>query len=236
MAQDSAPGRPAMPTLAGHAERRLREMIFSGELAPGVRISAAEAAEQFGISAVPVREALYALASRGLVEAIPRRGFRVPPADPEDFQDTYQLRILLDPYAVRLAVPRMTPAALSEMDRALEALAVTIRSGDIDSYDTDHRAFHFAISDYSGSRWLTTFQQMLFENSLRYQRLSAGLRGSAEQRIREHQAIADACHRGDADGAAEVVRRHLEHTSSVVYEALSADSQTEADGQAREAG
>lgn len=218
------PERPSrknpVMTLAGHAEKVLRDMIFSGELEPGQRIYADEEAEKLGMSLIPVREALRTLASRGLVESIPQRGFRVRPADRDDFAETYQLRLILDPFAAQLAVPRMTAETLEDMDRALEALARTIRSGDATDYDTDHRAFHFAIYNECGSRWLIDIQSMLWENSLRYQHLSAGLRGGPEERIAEHRAIADACHLGDADLVAQLVHQHLEHTRSVVYDAL----------------
>lgn len=226
-----SPARPSrgsrVLTLAGHAEHVLREMIFSGELQPGVRIYADETADKLGMSPIPVREALRSLASRGLVEAIPQRGFRVRPADRDDFQETYQLRLLLDPYAAKLAVPRMGEASLAAMDRAFEALAETIRTDDVDDYDTDHRAFHFSIYNHCGSRWLIDIQLMLWENSQRYQRLSIGIRGTAEQRIEEHRAIAQACRLGDADGVASLVHQHLEHTRSVVVEVLSAEGDKE---------
>lgn len=226
MAQERPSTRSKVLTLAGHAEHVLREMIFSGELQPGDRIYADEAADKLGMSPIPVREALRTLASRGLVEAIPQRGFRVRPADRHDFSETYELRMMLDPHAARIAVPRMTAAALDEMDRTLASLADTIRSGDVDSYDTDHRAFHFSIYNQSGSRWLIDIQLMLWENSQRYQRLSTGIRGSAEQRIDEHRAIADAVRLGDADGAAHLVHQHLEHTRSAVYQALTAEGES----------
>ena len=122
----------------------------------------------------------------------------------------------------RVLEPYVKPGVtLAELDRALGALSRTIESGDTTSYDTDHRDFHFAIYHQSGSRWLIDVQSMLWENSLRYQRLSTGLRGGADQRIAEHRAIADACHLGDADLVADLVFQHLEHTRTVVMDALS---------------
>ncbi|MFC4242170.1 GntR family transcriptional regulator [Gryllotalpicola reticulitermitis] len=229
MAGDGTPHRSKILTLTGHAEHMLRELIFSGELRPGVRIYADEMADRLGMSAIPVREALRTLASRGLVEAIPQRGFRVRPADREDFQQTYEMRQLLDPYAARLAVPRMDGAAMDAMGRALEKLSGTILAGDVDSYDADHHAFHFSIYNQCGNRWLIDVQQMLWENSQRYQRISTGIRGSAEDRVAEHRAIADACRLGDADAVSALVYKHLEHTRSVVYEALGAEGEKEED-------
>jgi DNA-binding GntR family transcriptional regulator len=225
MPQNQTPARSKVLTLAGHAEQVLREMIFSGELAPGVRISTDEAADKLGMSPIPVREALRSLASRGLVEAIARRGFRVRAADRDDFAETYQLRMLLDPFATKLAVPRMDADAIAAMDHALDDLERTILSNDVDSYDADHRAFHFSIYNHSGSRWLLDVQAMLWENSQRYQRLSAGVRGTPEDRVAEHRAIAEACRRGDTEETARLVHQHLDFTQAVVVTVLDAPSQ-----------
>jgi DNA-binding GntR family transcriptional regulator len=205
-------------TLAGHAEQVLREMIFSGELKAGDRVYPESAAEKLGMSPIPVREALRSLASRGLVDAVARRGFRVRPADRNDFAETYDLRLLLDPHAAGLAVPRMDDVGRLERS-TLE--------GDVDSYDDDHRAFHFAIYRHSGSRWLQDIMAMLWENSQRYQRLSTGLRGTPEQRVAEHRAIAAACRAGDAELAQRLVYEHLDHTRVVVFAALDQQQQEE---------
>jgi GntR family transcriptional regulator, carbon starvation induced regulator len=222
MPQSQKPGRAPVRTLAGHAEQVLREMIFSGDLAPGVRISAEEVAENLGMSPIPVREALRSLASRGLVEAIAHRGFQVRPADRADFAETYQLRMLLDPFAAKLAVPRMNAEAITELDRALDRFERTIRTEDHASYDADHRAFHFAIYNHCGSRWLLDFEEMLWENSQRYQRISTVIRGTPEDRVAEHRAIAQACRSGDAEAAMRLIHQHLERTRTVVFQTLDA--------------
>lgn len=224
MPQNPRDVRAGRPTLAGQAEQVIREMIFSGELVPGARISSDEAAEKLGMSPIPVREALRSLAARGLVDAIARRGFRVRPADRADFAETYQLRMILDPLAANLAVPRMDADAIAAMDDAFGVLERTVLEGDAGSYDADHRAFHFAIYDHCGSRWLLTIQSMLWENSERYQRLSH-IRGTPEDRVAEHRAIAEACRRGDAEEAGRLVHRHLDRTRVVVFAALDAQEQ-----------
>lgn len=218
-------GRPAILshlTLVEHAEGVLGDMIFSGELLPGTRISLDEAAKQLGMSAIPVREALRGLAARGLVEAVARRGFRVRAADSADFADTYDLRLRLDPYAVSRAVPRLSPAAIGRVYGSLAELERTIMSGNDRSYYRDHRQFHFSIYEHCGSRWLLEIISMLWDNSLRYQRLSAGPRGPAEGRVAEHRALAEACALRDADSAAQLIAQHLERTRALVMPLLDA--------------
>src|SRR5439155_16569058 len=130
-------------TLADHAEAMLRQRIFSGSLPPGSRIHLDEEARRLGMSPIPLREALRGLASKGLVDATSRRGYRVSAATREDLDDTYRLRVMLDAMAVRLAVPELGAAAHAEIDSTLAALAQSIRSGNASTYYPRHHAFHF---------------------------------------------------------------------------------------------
>src|SRR5690242_4657103 len=85
------------PTLVERAAEGLRAEILDGTLAPGDRVHLADAAERLGMSMVPVREALRSLASEGLVYAVPQRGYRVSELSLDDLEDTYRLRVELDP-------------------------------------------------------------------------------------------------------------------------------------------
>lgn len=190
----------------------LRERILSGALPPGSRIRLEAEADRLGMSLIPLREALRSLASQGLVDALSRRGYRVSSVSKKDLDDTYQMRLVLDALAVRLAVPRFTAEASREVDVALADLSAAIRSEDTSDYRVAHRRFHFSIFEQCDSRWLLRFIEVLWENSRRYQQLSAGPRGTPEQRIQEHQAIARACQSGDAQRAEELTLRHLKRT------------------------
>src|SRR5579884_3120669 len=197
MTGNSGNSRTKLPTLVEHAARAFREMIFSGELKPGERIYPDSAAERLGMSSIPVR-----------------------PADRQDLLETYELRLLLDPYAASLAVPRMDEVAVAHMNQALQQLEQTLRSGDMQVYDRDHRAFHFSIYEHCGSTWLLRFMGMLWENSQRYQRMSAAFRGTTADRVAEHRAIAEACQAGDARETVRLVRRHLSRTREIVLREL----------------
>jgi GntR family carbon starvation induced transcriptional regulator len=199
------------------AVSRLREEILGGELRAGERVHIADAAKRLGISMVPVREALRSLAADGLVHAIPQRGYRVSPVSAEDLEETYRLRLLLDPMATELAVPRMTDADRDELRDALAELQRAHDERDCDLYEAAHRRFHSAVRRPCGSAWLLRFVEVLRDNSLRYQRLPAGRQEDCFQHgVDEHRRIADACLRGDAAAAARLMRDHLQ----VVLEAV----------------
>jgi len=94
----------------------LRDAILSGALAPGARLRQEELADVFGTSRIPVREALRALEYEGLVASEPHRGFTVTALDADDVEEVYDLRILLEGHAVRLAIPLLTDADLEELE------------------------------------------------------------------------------------------------------------------------
>lgn len=203
-------------TLVDLATAALREEILSGELRPGERVHLAGAAERLGMSMVPVREALRSLASEGLVIAVPQRGYRVSPISADDLADLYRVRLVLDPMATELAVPRLTDADRAELESAMAALEQAYARGDRDAHRIAHRRFHFAIYSACGSAWLLRFLELMWDASYRYQRLSARRRGSLADRAAEHRRILAACLAGDAPGAAALMREHLALTLTAV--------------------
>lgn len=203
-------------TLSAAAASVLREEILTGRLAPGAHIPLTETAERLEMSVIPVREALQTLTSQGLVEQRPHRGYRVQAANLADLEDTYRLRLVLDPMAVGLAVPRLDVADLEQLEGSLTWLTQAQQRDDWEAHRRHHRAFHFGIYANAGSPWLTRFLQMLWDGSERYQRLSTKHRGTLPERVREHQLILEAC---SARDPAEASRRMYEHLSTT-YESV----------------
>jgi DNA-binding GntR family transcriptional regulator len=216
--------RPA--SLAEEAARVLRGEILGGELAPGARVHLLDAAERLGMSIVPIREALRSLSSEGLVVALPQRGYRVSELNPADFDDTYRLRLVLDPMAVELAVPLLDGSRVALIRDAFAALERAYRENDRAGHAVAHRRFHFAIYEATSSPWLLRFLAVLWENSVRYQRISgeAGRRGPIEDRIEEHRRVLDACAAGDAAAAAQAMHDHLAQTVRSVHAAIESES------------
>jgi GntR family transcriptional regulator of vanillate catabolism len=99
---------------------RIREMIFSGELSSGERITEAVLALRLGVSRTPVRNALPSLAADGLLEAVGRRGFAIKDFSDAEAQNALELRALLEGQAARLIVPKgVTAALLADLDLCL---------------------------------------------------------------------------------------------------------------------
>lgn len=94
----------------------VREAILSGVLPPGSRLRQEDLADRFGTSRIPVREALRVLEYEGLVTSEPHRGFTVTALDADDVEEVYDLRILLEGHAVKMAMPLLTDEDLEDLE------------------------------------------------------------------------------------------------------------------------
>jgi DNA-binding GntR family transcriptional regulator len=108
----------------------VRQAILSGVLGPGARLRQEELADIFGTSRIPVREALRALEYEGLVTSVPHRGFTVTALDADDVEEVYDLRILLESEAVRLALPLLTDEDLDELEKLFRVMQDASRPDD----------------------------------------------------------------------------------------------------------
>ena len=193
---------------------------MEGRLPAKSRINIDEVAQMLDMSPIPIREALRALASEGLVVASPHRGYRVRAATLDDLHDTYSLREVLDSMAARLAVPRLTQEDLDRIAEEVERLGESYRQSDWGAFQVHHRRVHFGIYDRCGAPWLLRFVNLLWNNSDRYRLVGSPYRGTPAGRYQEHVEILDACRARDADLAARLMRAHLHRTHEVAASAL----------------
>lgn len=115
----------------------VRELVISGDIGAGSRLSEVALAERLGISRTPLRAALARLAEEGLVEAIPSGGYAVRSFAREDVVDAIELRGVLEGTALRLAAERgVAPKAMSELNQLLDAIDETL-VGEIEDMDFD---------------------------------------------------------------------------------------------------
>ncbi|MEW6638606.1 MAG: GntR family transcriptional regulator, partial [Actinomycetota bacterium] len=141
------------------AYRRIRDLVLSGELAPGARLGQVELAERFGISRTPVREALRRLAGEGLVDQISNRGFRVADLGLDAVLRRLEVRALLEPGIARLAAERRSKRDVERLKAAISREEVA-RSG-IAAHDAS-RDFHVALARAAGNEELVRVLETLW--------------------------------------------------------------------------
>lgn len=207
-----------METLLRTIERRtvheavaeaLRKAIYLGELPGGTRLNQDEIAAKFGVSRIPVREALRQLEAEGLVQIIPHRGAVVSTLSPEELRELYEIRITLESLAVRRAIPNVTMDVVQELERLLAELE---RTEDPLTWLDLNREFHNALYAPSGLKRLCHLIDTLRRNTERYLRIYVGPLGRIPLAQREHRKILEAYRERDADTAVAALQEHLSNT------------------------
>jgi GntR family transcriptional regulator, vanillate catabolism transcriptional regulator len=164
-------GRISNQSLADQARELIRQAIFEGRIKPDERLTIERIAAEFGISRTPVREALKALESDGIVRLHPHRGAIVQRFDKDEILDRYAIRALLEGHAGELACRAGDPDLAADLERNCDRLAEVIAASqpdDLEAYrklTTLNSEFHDRILDASGSattlRLLETLQMPL---------------------------------------------------------------------------
>jgi DNA-binding GntR family transcriptional regulator len=199
-------------TKSDYAYRQVRDRILSGELQPGAVIQQRDLASRIGISTTPLREALRRLKSEGLVELDAHRDARISPLRAEEARDLLELRKSLDPLAAGLAAQRRTNADIQAI-RAAHAVLEPLPTHPAIGQLVAHRDFHAAIYRASHNDLLIESLEGLWDKADRYRRLALQTdRGQTarDQKAKEHQLLVDLIATGDSDGAANVMRAHID--------------------------
>lgn len=213
--EDSPPIQSlARGALRADITRALLTQIFNGRLPAGSRLVVQRLAARFGVSSTPIREALVALEAAGMVRFLHNRGVVVRPFGPDQLREICQVRRILETEAVRSACGRIEPEVLEGFRRQTLAL----KDSDSQS-DWSHRALdldlaiHQAIIRACGNVRLTE-EIRRYDALVRTMGEVVGNRLEVQQRgLGEHLAILDRLLAEDADGAAAMMARHINHTA-----------------------
>ena len=188
----------------------LRADILRGKFKSGQALKQDEIAAQFGISKIPVREALVQLKAEGLVTFYPNRGAFVSELSAAEADEIYVMRIALETAALARAIPNLTVAHLTHAEEILNAID---QEENIAKWGELNWEFHATLySPASLPRLLDTIKT-LHTNIARY--LVLYLAGMAYQKKsqKEHRAILAACRHGETEKAVTYLEGHLRGAS-----------------------
>jgi DNA-binding GntR family transcriptional regulator len=187
----------------------IRAAIMDGRLEPGRRLKEEELARELGISRTPVREALLFLQAEGLVESTPNRGATVRAYAPEEIEDMYELRALLEGHAARRAAARISEEDVERLHESNRRFARLRSAGDVRDLIQENLVFHNTILDAAGSDRLSQLVRKVIELPLVYK---AYFWYSPEQRLisdHYHQQLAHALAERDAERAELIMKEHV---------------------------
>ena len=204
MLRDESAGRADVAEEAATAEEAttatLRRAILLGVLAPGDRLRQEVLAAELGVSRIPLRDAFRRLEAEGLITIDGRRGARVASLTADDVAELYELRRMLEPHCIRLAIRNLT-------DDGAAALLATAERMDVHlGHDVPHglRGFYAELYGWSDRRRMVAIILQLRHELHRYHALK-DVPLSPDIHLRIQECIRDR----DADRAARDMRQHL---------------------------
>jgi DNA-binding GntR family transcriptional regulator len=221
MAERSLSRPPSRQTARDVVADYLRKEILKGHLAPGERLAVAELAEVLGVSQTPVREALQQLTGDALVEMSAFRGAHVARLSPDEFEETFLMRVPLEALAAELGAERIDEAGIAEMERALAAMAAASERPDIEDFLRNDREFHRAHFLASGRESLWNRIINMRYSAERYSRLGFQLPGiGMAETVRTHGRVLDAVRDHDGARARRELLADLDASFKPIYDEL----------------
>jgi DNA-binding GntR family transcriptional regulator len=218
------------PKLGEEVTRILREEILTGQLAPRQRLVLEEIAQQLGVSSMPVREALAVLESEGLVDALPRRGFRVATILRQDIADVFEVHAHLSGILAHRAAQVFTDEDVSTLlgiQREIEAVATG--HGESAVVTSRVEELNFAFHRHITERAEGTRLRWFLRASLRFvpPRYYLTIPGWISATLEDHPHIIDALEARDSERARQVMSDHILRGGALVLEQMPADSVVE---------
>ena len=188
---------------------RLREQIFSHELAPGSWLDEQSLAIAFGISRTPMREAIKVLASEGLVTTKMNKGAYVTEVDRRDLEQIFTVLSLLEGQAAKETAIKATEAQLTQLDNLHHRLEKAAADRDTDQFFEINVKFHDLIQEIAGNKWMNGVIEDL-RKVLKLQRRDSLTRsGRLLSSLVEHREILQAILKRDPLAAELAMRKHL---------------------------
>jgi len=190
----------------------LRQRVVGGQYKPGTQLKEEPLARELGLSRTPVRTALRRLVEEGLATADAGQGIHVAEWSEWDIEETFQLRMLLEPYAASLAAERGNEEMLSILRESNESMAAAIKNGGASSIGKIQAAnsiFHRTILEYSASPRLRSMLETIIDMPIIVRSFYLCTRAELEQSLHHHQDLLLAINARDGELARQVMQLHL---------------------------
>jgi len=197
------------PTRASAAADELRRRILEGEYPAGMPLRQAVLAEELGISRIPFREALILLEAEGLVQMEAHKGAVVAGFSPEEVEELFEFRALLEPALLEKSAPHLTEADYEKLDAILTEYSDELRTQNPGRWGALNTELHTVLYRRARSpRILATVDQLLTSTD-RFARMQIAYTDGRERAEREHREIVTECRTGNVKKASRLLRQHI---------------------------
>lgn len=198
---------------------RIRAEILACVLKPGSLVQENDIASRYAVSKSPVRDALLRLQEQGLVEVLPRKGYRIKPISVADAAEMYDMRVILERACIARAIDHATDDVLQTLDRFRKSG----KTPDLPSWIAYNRAFHVAVVNAAGNARLGRAAREIIEefDRLTYMSIVHFDTSGLSALVDEHVALIDSLQRRDKRAALAAARNHVEDARDRLLDSLS---------------
>jgi len=206
-------------SLSGWVTERLRQAILNGHFEPGDRLDQDAIAAELEVSRTPLREAIAALETEGLLESSPYQGVFVTSVSKKDIHEVFAVRALLEAEVVRQATSAIPDAVVDELQAMLQEAQKAYNNGDEAAQFEADRRFHETLRAFSGNTLLADVLDGI-DNRISFVRRFAQMRPGphVDEFAQEHFGVLHAIRERDSDQATELMMAHLQKSSRRVQE------------------
>jgi DNA-binding GntR family transcriptional regulator len=201
--------------LADAVVGRIRAAIRTGQYQPGDRLVERRLAQEFGISHIPLREALARLTEEGLVERLPRRGARVASLTPRMLEEVSSLRVVLEQFVVRRLKDRFTHEARLELQGIVDRMIKAAGEPDLARVHELDQEFHQRLWELTDHTVLVELAAQMRSRMSHFYRAAAASLGPDEVRRHadSHQQLLEVIASGDRRAAERAMQQHVEQAA-----------------------
>lgn len=201
-------------TIATQVVDELRRRIVRGHYPGGMKLLQEQIAQEFGVSRSPVREALRQLEAEGLVKLVSQKGAEVTPISAAEVSEMFELRLLVEPHLLALAMPHMDEATLAGVERIITRM----EDAAIDDWGVLNWELHRRL--YLPAERPATLQVLarVHRNIDRYLRLHMAVTEDRAAARSDHAGLVRLCREKDVAGAVALLDAHIRATASKIGE------------------
>ncbi len=203
---------PLIRTMSGQITTLIRDRILAGTYAPGAALLQDSIAAEFGVSKIPVREALVQLRAEGLVDVYAHRGFQVRSLSAEEAEEVFRLRRQIEPGAGAEGARRAAPEDHAAAQAALNALNAALMGHKVEEASDLNRQFHLSLVVPRVQPIAAEILSRLLTLSQRYVRMHLLPAGRIKRAIKEHSEMYEVWAGGHSKEVARLLQAHVEET------------------------
>ena len=221
----------ARQSLTSAVADKLRDRIIRGEIPEGSQLRQDAIAIQYKVSRIPVREALRQLDAEGLITIVPNRGAVVPALSPDDIEELFSIRALLEPEVLGLSIPRLTDQDFTDAEAVLRRYVSELRREDhLAAWGRLNWQFHSILYSRANQPRFMAIIRNVNNSGERYTRLQLYLTHGTKRANEEHHQILELCRKRDVAAACKLLRQHIRYAGESLKQALEQKRTAQVDG------